>query len=167
MRVSQEGCAKAISHERSLAKLDGVVNAAVAFFMKADGQLLDGEQSAREVIAHLVFWHAEYVRIAAALAANRSPRLLTGRFLDWNAHATEVFGPEPMPVLAQKLARSQSRLHDELMRVPNWRVKFPIKAESAHSTVSEWVPRVQAHLAGHLARLERARRRQVSGSGQE
>lgn len=161
IRVSQEGRAKAISRERSLAKLDGVVNAAVEFFMKADGQLLDGEQSAREVIAHLVFWHAEYVRIAAALAANRSPRLLTGRFLDWNARATERFGSEPLPVLAQKLARSQSQLHGELMRVPNWRVKFPIKAESSHSTVSEWIPRVQAHLAGHLLRLQRARRRQA------
>lgn len=138
-----------------------MVKETMDFFMSVDDEhTRDGEQTARDVIAHLVFWHRQYTRAAAALAVHRTPRPFSGKFRDWNARAAEMFACEPLPEFAQRLVRSQHQLHDALERVPNWRVNFTLKVGSAGCSVSGWVPRIHSHLAGHLTRLRRAERLQ-------
>ena len=150
---------RSFARKQVIQELDQTVTATVEFFMHARANLRDGDQSAREVISHLVFWHRDYARVANALAHNRTPRLLTGNFRDWNTRATEIYAPEVLSTLARRLQRAQRKLHRALVQIPNWRVNFPLKENIAFCSVSQHVPQIRAHMAGHLLRLERAERK--------
>ena len=145
-------------HERSLAELGQAVAEAVSFFATVDENLPDGEQTARSVLSHLVFWHREYVAIAEALAAGRAPVLLQGRFTEFYRQAYREFASVPLPSLASQLAEFQARLDRALRAVPDWKAGFPIKQGGKFTSVEQRVPSLAAHIHNHVVSLRKAQR---------
>jgi hypothetical protein len=140
----------------ALADLDRAVRDAAAFFAQVDEALADEHQTAREVLAHFVFWHREYGRIVRALAKGRAPNLREGKFREFNAQATREFVTAPLPVLTQRLQDSQKRLQRALVALPDWDVNFPIKTGTKFTRVAIRVPQITAHIRNHVTRLQRA-----------
>ena len=145
-------------HELSLRELGQVVADAVCFFARVDQNLPDGEQTARTVLSHLVFWHREYVAIAEALAEGNSPTLLQGRFTAFYQQACREFASVPMPVLAMRLGEYQLRLDRALRAIPDWNAEFPIKQGGKFTSVEERVPSLAAHIRNHVISLRKAQR---------
>ena len=145
-------------HEPSLNELAQAVADAVALFASVDENLPDGEQTARTVLSHLVFWHREYVAIAEALAAGRAPVLLEGRFTQFYQQACREFASVPLPVLAMRLGEYQLRLDGALRAIPDWRAEFPIKQGGKCVAIEERVPGLAAHIRNHVVSLRKAQR---------
>jgi len=145
--------------EAALADLDRMVADAVAFFADADESLADRHQTARDVLAHFVFWHREYVRIVRALATGHKPRLRTGKFHEMNAQAAREFRGVSLPQLARQFGQLQSLLERLLLALPDWRIDFPIKAGGKRTRVAERVPQIAAHIVHHVTRLRHALKR--------
>lgn len=149
-------------HERSLSELGQVVGDAVEFFSTVDETLPDGEQTARTVLSHLVFWHREYVAITEALAAGRAPVLLQGRFTVFYLQACREFAGVPLPLLARQLAEFQTRLDRALRAIPDWSADFPIKQGGEFTPLEQRVPSLAAHIDNHLVSLRKAQRHAVA-----
>jgi hypothetical protein len=149
--------------DSALGGLNRTVAEAVAFFTRVDDQLSDGQQTARQVLAHLVFWHREYAEIARHLAQGTLPELRTGTFAELNAEASREFGREPMTALAVRLAFLQKVLDRTLRRLPHWRIAFPAKVGGKLCSVEERIVEIEAHIRNHVAHLQRAER--ATGGG--
>jgi len=144
--------------ERLISRLDAAVADAEMFFRAADENLRDGEQSARESLAHLDFWHLEYVHIIEALVEGRPCALRHGSSAELNALAARQVPDEPMPVLARRLSYRQKQLAKRLRQLTDWSVNFPIKADGKPCTVAERIVQIEAHIHGHVSRLRKAAR---------
>jgi hypothetical protein len=138
--------------------LTNSVNAAAAYFDSLDENLRAGEQTVRQVVAHIVFWHREYVAVMGAIARGRQPILCAGKFYQLNQLAYREFQNVPLPILTKRLIRLQSDLGSVAVNVPN-RHKFAFKAGSKPQPITYWLPRIQAHIDGHVARLRQAEKR--------
>jgi hypothetical protein len=148
------------ARENLLASLDATIADAELFFARVPESLCEGRQSAREALAHLVFWHAEYVHIAEALADGRPYHLRRGTSNELNALAARQLRDEPMPVLARRLTYRQKKLAKQLSRIRDWSINFPVKEGGDYCSISVRVAEIEAHVRGHVGRLRRAARQQ-------
>lgn len=106
-----------------------------------------------------MFWHRHYVRLLSALATGQAPPLPAESYPALNTRAYREFQSEAMPALAARLARYQRQV-DRLRRsLPNPTVEFPLKQGSSCHRADDWIPRIAAHIRGHVLRLRRAERR--------
>lgn len=144
-----------------LNKLNETVEQAAQFFCQVDENLGEGNQSAREVLSHLFFWHQEYAVIAEALADGREPALCEGAFSVLNAQATRAYRHIPLPELAQWLLVTQARLDAAVRCLPDWSVHFPVKAGSPGKAggVAGRLEAIESHIRNHVSRLQRLERR--------
>jgi hypothetical protein len=145
--------------EQLLAGLERAVARAAAFFSVMDEDLFDGYQTARDVLSHLLFWHREYVLIARALVNGRRPPLRTGSFAMLNAQATEEFSRMDWPDMVECLQTLQEELDAVLCCLPEWQMNFPVKKGSRFCNTAQRISKIESHILGHVARLERAARR--------
>lgn len=141
--------------ERALAALNKAVDAAVCFFNEASERVSDGQHTAHEVLAQLVYWHCEHLRIAQALTRGEKPSLKTGSLPKLNDCACQQFRQESMPELAQRLAALQSELEPLLRALPDWDTDFPIKVSCRTCTVEDRVYGLAANIYHHTAELRR------------
>ena len=86
-----------------IAALSANVAEAEAFFHGADEHLREGEKSARKAIAHLIFWHLDFVHVSEAPVTAESHPLRTGTFWQLNALAPRQARDESMRMLARRL----------------------------------------------------------------
>lgn len=157
--------AKPRTYDCLISALDATVADAETFFRGADENLCDGEQTAREALAHLVFWHLEYVHVAEALVTGRTYALRHGTSNELNALAARQLPDEPMHVLARRLSYRQKHLAKMLYQLPDWSVNFPIKAEGSFCSVADRVRQIEAHIRGHVGRLRHAAQQHTRAPG--
>lgn len=150
-------------YESALGRPNQAVAEAMAYFASADEALSDGHQTARQVLAHLVFWHREYASIARAVASGREPALRVGGIAELNAEACREFEREPLSARAAQLASFQRALDRALGRLPHWRMDFPARLNGRPCSVEQRVPAIEAHIRAHLAALRRAARERAAG----
>jgi hypothetical protein len=143
----------------SLGTLNHTVAEAVVFFAQADENLLAGSQTARQCLAHLVFWHREYQAILRALAEGRAADLRTGTFAGLNAEAGREFVALPMSEMACQLESLQRELDAQLRALPDLRVEVPLKQASHPWVLADLVPRVAAHIREHTRKFRAAEKR--------
>jgi hypothetical protein len=143
----------------AIASLDASVEAfATALEAMPEPDLTGGEWGPREVLCHLVYWHATDLSIARPLNAGERPRLLVGSFPEFNRRAVIQLGSVPVPELARRLRLAQKQLAVELLALrPGARIR--IKAGSMARGPVEFATRIDAHIRGHLVEITRARRR--------
>ena len=144
--------------ELLLTSLDGSVVDMVELLGQIGEDFYDGQQTAREVLSHLVFWHREYVVITAALVNGRSPHLRQSTLIALNARAAREFRRVSMVTLCQDFLKLQQALTDNLRELPDWGIEFSIKKGCHRANVPERVQFIQDHIDGHLSRMENARR---------
>jgi hypothetical protein len=144
--------------EDSLDELNRAVAAAVAFFSDVDEALQDGEQTARQALAHIVFWHREYGRIVRALGEGPIPALRPGTYNSLNHIAYEEFADTPMAELAHRLSICQRELEAALRALPDITTPIPLKEGGRPWPADALVPSVTSHIDGHVRRLRRAGR---------
>jgi hypothetical protein len=145
--------------ETLLNELNETVDEAARFFTGVDENLCDGNQSAREVLSHLVFWHQEYATIAESLAEGRRPLLREGAFSVLNAHAVCLYRHISLPELARRLLSTQDRLDMALRSLPDWSVNFPVKVGGRFWKVADRLEAIESHIRNHVVRLRRRQRR--------
>jgi hypothetical protein len=141
-----------------LESLECTIGEAADFLGAVDEDLWDGNQTARETLSHLVFWHREYLNVAQALAEGCEPSLLRGTFAELNEAAVQGFKNESMPNLARRLLSYQAVLSAVLYRLPDWSVNFPVKHSGRRKTVAGRLVAIEAHCRYHLRKLQRAQR---------
>jgi hypothetical protein len=142
--------------EQVLAQLDRTIGTAVEFFGQVDETLFDGNQTAREVLSHLVFWHREYVKVSQALLQEETPCLHSGTFTELNELATREFAKHNLLALSQRLTLLQQALSSTVCGLPDWQINFPVKQGSRSRSVADRLPMIDAHICNHVKRLERA-----------
>lgn len=145
-----------VKREQQLASLNTTVINAVNFLEPIDENLLDGNQTAHEVLAHLVFWHREYAHVISALVDCRQLTLRSGTFNALNAQGYEKFQPFTMRQLANKLVSLQETLDRLLRQLPDWDIDFPLKQGGQFERVADRLPAIEAHVRNHVLKLKRA-----------
>ncbi len=148
-----------VYRDQLLSDLNDCVVLAADFFMLVHENLYDGHQTAREVLAHLVFWHREYSTIAAALSLKEDPVLLAGSLAVLNQQAAAEFQQWTMDELAKHLINTQERLDANLRQMTDWSVNFPFKKGCRKLDVVGRICSIIDHIRHHLVRQERAFRR--------
>ena len=148
-----------------LIALRRTVLSAALFSATSAEQLADGFQTAHEVLAHLVFWHREYVAIAQALASGRQPELRSGTIVELNARAYQEFAGMPLPALARCLVTLQELLEAALWHLPDWEINFPVQQGGRYCSIDERLLAIESHIHRHVARLRNAARQRSHRSG--
>ena len=149
-------------HEQLLLSLRHTVADAALAFATVDERLANGNQTALESLAHLVFWHREYVAIAQALIAGRKPDLRSGTFTGLNLLAYREFAGQPLPALARCLITLQELLEAALRHLPDWEINFPVKQGGRYWSIDERVSAIEAHIRHHVLQFRRAARRSAA-----
>lgn len=146
----------------ALRSLHHTIDDAAMYLGSLDKNLGDGDQTVHAILAHLVFWHREYVRVLGAIADGHKPKLRTGKYRELNALACREFQNTSPRVLTKQLIRLQSELESVVAKLPSANVKLAFKQGSKPQRIGYWLPRIQAHIDGHLARLRRIERKKRS-----
>jgi Mycothiol maleylpyruvate isomerase N-terminal domain len=110
---------------------------------------------AREVLAHLVFHHELYVRLAEADLAKQPVIPLQGRFREINAKAVEENRKFSVQDLIARLKNANQRLVDIYQQNDPNQIVIVIKAGSKPYQLAELVPAVEAHIRNHLVKLRK------------
>jgi hypothetical protein len=142
--------------EQAFKALNNAVSLAVVFFSESDENHFDGYQTAHEVLANLVFWHREHVRIARSLVEGTEPRLMEGAATTFNTKACQNFKNKAIPVMAQQLDELQVELAGLLRCLPDWEMDFPLKNGGRYCTVEDRVNALASSVRHHTALLRRA-----------
>lgn len=111
------------------------------------------EWGAREVLAHLVYHHEQYVAQVEAVLAGRKFTPPAGRFADINVRAVEQFGALPVPALTRRLRAANRRLCKLAATHDPRRIVFRIKQDSQPWRLSDLIPAVEAHIRNHGKKL--------------
>lgn len=151
-----------MSFQLEIPSLHQTVLDAASYFATVEENLRDGNQTIHAILAHLVFWHREYVAVLGAIVDGHKPKLRTGKYHELNALACREFQNISPRVLTKQLIRLQSELENVVEKLPNANVKLAFKQGSQPQRIGYWIPRIQAHIDGHLARLRRIERRKRS-----
>lgn len=142
--------------EQALAALQDAVDEATVYFARVNANLYDGYQTAHEVLAQLVFWHRQYVRVARMLLAGQVPDLLAGTRPTLNRTACAEHRMMTMAELVSQLADQQRELDALLRDLPDWTIDFPIKQGGRPCTVEDRVLALATGINNHVAQFRRA-----------
>lgn len=152
---------KATTHEDILESFHRTIADAAAYLCCVDEKLTDGHQSAHGVLAQMVFWHEEYLRILHAIAAGEQPNLHSGTYEVINLIARQKYANETMPILAHQLTIIHKQLEDALRALPDWSINFPVKQDSGYCSIAERIRLIDAHIFNRVTLLKRAEAGQV------
>jgi len=109
----------------------------------------------REILCHLVFWHAQYVSIIRALLAHKQPLLLTGSFKQHNADAVRQLSGSRIEELLASLERSQREL-DRFAQLENIAALcFSFREGSKTRSFPEFVDVIANHFHSHRLQVQR------------
>jgi hypothetical protein len=144
--------------DAALNALNAAVAEAAEFFLQCEPDLFDGYQTAAEVLAHLVFWHCEYVGIVQALRNDIQPELSVGTFAELNAAAAVGFACVPVENKVNQLVANHKTLARELRQISDLSVEIPIKQGGRTKSVRDRVPTIETHIHNHVRRLKSAER---------
>ena len=144
------------NREHLLEALNRTVADAAAYLCCVDETLSDGHQTARGVLAQMVYWHEQYLSIAKAICEGRKPELRQGTYESINAIARQRYAAEPQTFLASRLAAVQHELDEYLRAIPDWSVNFPVKHDSGFCTLGERVRLIEEHIRNRVTILKRA-----------
>lgn len=151
------------SLEQVFAHMQCTAADAAMLFRNIDEQTDDGFQAARQVLAHLVFWHREYVKIARSALNGKPPELRHGTYSSLNALAHQEFRDRSMSNLTDQFMTLQSELIEISEALQSRRVKLPFKEGGQVLNLEDWLRRIQAHVLGHVRRFHRVERPRSPG----
>jgi len=111
------------------------------------------EWGPREILAHLVYWHEQYIAQIKAILSGRKYPAPCGRFADMNSEAAAKFQKFPITKLTGRF-RNANRHLCRLARGQNARrIAFSIKQGSKRWRLPDLIPAVEAHVRNHQKNL--------------
>jgi hypothetical protein len=114
-----------------------------------------GEWTARDVVAHLVFWHESFARNVTDLAAGRRPTPLAGTYAALADRTRVELGGLGIEELIERLLTAQAAIRAHL-RDPRV-VRIPYRRGSRAYPPDEHLAVVRDHVRGHAQELQRGR----------
>jgi hypothetical protein len=140
-----------------LAELDGAVADLVAVVraLPDPDVLTTGEWAARDVVAHLVFWHESFARNVADLAAGRRPTPLAGTYAALAARMKLELGDLGIEALLDRLLDAQAVIRANVL-APGVEL-IPYRRGSRPYPPDEHLAVVRDHVGAHTRELARAR----------
>lgn len=110
--------------------------------------------SARDVLAHLVFWHESFARNVQDLAAGIVPSPLKGRLSDLNQSGVEQMRHEDLQTILQRFQAAHQVIRQDILN-PNL-VLIPYRRGSRDYTPEEHLSIVDGHINLHMRDVHQA-----------
>ncbi len=104
--------------------------------------------SARDIIAHLTFWHESFARNVEDLVNNRKPIPLKGRFVDLNQAGVDAMRTETLETILERFRSAQQMIREHILD-PTLML-IPYKKGSRDYTPEEHLEIVDAHINQHM-----------------
>ncbi len=104
--------------------------------------------SARDIIAHLTFWHESFARNVEDLVNNRKPIPLKGRFVDLNQAGVDAMRTETLETILERFWSAQQTIREHILD-PTLML-IPYKKGSRDYTPEEHLEIVDAHINQHM-----------------
>lgn len=113
--------------------------------------------TAKDVLAHLTFWHESFARNVEALVSGRPPQPLKGRFSDLNQAGVEALRPLTLPQVLERFETAHALIQANILKPVL--TLIPYKKGSREYTPEEHLDLVAAHITEHLREVRQALRR--------
>jgi len=104
--------------------------------------------SARDIIAHLTFWHESFAHNVEDLVNNRKPIPLKGRFVDLNQAGVDAMRTETLETILERFRSAQQTIREHILD-PTLML-IPYKKGSRDYTPEEHLEIVDAHINQHM-----------------
>lgn len=110
--------------------------------------------NAKEIIAHIVFWHEYYVTILRALSRKEAPPLMEGS-AEKNNQAVPIAAYHSREVLLKRLRKAQKEFNNYILKV-NHLPLIPYNKTAMKRPPAEYVSVIAHHVAKHDKDLRKA-----------
>ncbi len=117
--------------------------------------LTEQDWGPKEVLAHLVYHHELYVRLAEVHLLHESMAPPAGRFRDLNAAAVTASRGVSPAALTRRLRKANRRLVEICRLHDPEKIVIEIKAGAKLRTLRELVREAEAHIRNHLRALRK------------
>ncbi|HEY5119214.1 MAG TPA: ClbS/DfsB family four-helix bundle protein [Anaerolineales bacterium] len=114
------------------------------------------EWGPREILAHLVYWHEQYITQSKAILSGRQFPTPSGRFAEMNSKAAAKFQNFSIAKLTGRFRNANRRLCRLAREHDPRKIAFSIKQGSKRWRLSDLIPAVEAHVRNHLRALKKA-----------
>ncbi|MGD0174465.1 MAG: ClbS/DfsB family four-helix bundle protein [Anaerolineales bacterium] len=114
------------------------------------------EWGPREILAHLVYWHEQYIAQSKAILSGRKYPAPSGRFADMNSMAAAKFQKIPIAKLTGRFRNANRRLCGLAREHDPRKIVFSIKQGSKRWRLTDLIPAVEVHIRNHLRALKKA-----------
>ena len=115
--------------------------------------LVEQEWGPKEVLAHLVYHHENYVAQVQAITSGISIPLPVGRFRDLNAQAIAASRGIPVAELLTRLRLADQRLRDLSRSCDIHEISITIKQGSKPWILAELLSAIESHIRNHQKEL--------------
>ena len=138
------------------------LNESMAQFIAAYQQIADPNRevsegwSAKDILAHVTFWHESFARNVDDLAHERKPAPLKGRLGDLNQQGVESMRTLPGEVILQRLKDAHQVIQAHILD-PRLAL-IPYRKGSRDYTPEEHLRIVDDHIRAHLGAIKSALR---------
>lgn len=145
--------------ERAIAELDGAIDELLAYCRQVpDGPVSPtGPWGAKEVLAHLLFWHTFTCESVEGVLAGREPQPPQGKTDELNAQAAAQHARTPIAALADAFVAVNRRLIAAMRQLPDPSVIVMRRPDGAQFNAPERLTHVAGHIRRHLAELRQSR----------
>jgi hypothetical protein len=109
--------------------------------------------SAKDVLAHLTFWHESFSRNVLDLVNGRKPTVLKGRLIDLNQGGVDEMRTESLETVVDRFVRSHQVIQENILN-PGL-VMIPYRRGSREYTPEEHLSVVDEHINHHLRDVQK------------
>ena len=104
--------------------------------------------TAKDILAHLTFWHESFARNVRDLAQGTKPTPLKGKLSDLNQAGVDAMAPYSLAVVMERLEVAQKTIWDNILSAKI--VLIPYRKGSRDYTPDEHLEIVINHISQHL-----------------
>lgn len=113
--------------------------------------------SAKDILAHLTFWHQSFSRNVLDLVNGRKPLVLKGRLIDLNQGGVDEMRTETLEMVVDRFVRSHQVIQDNILN-PGL-IMIPYRRGSRDYTPEEHLCVVNEHINHHLRDVQKVTER--------
>ncbi|MFC1640885.1 DUF1801 domain-containing protein [Patescibacteria group bacterium] len=119
-----------------------------------------GEWSAKDNLAHIVFWHESFARNVSDLVVGREPKPVEGALWEANERGVKVNKKHKVPALLKRLEKAQVVIE---RNISNKKIKMiPYRKGTHDYSPVEHLDVVHDHVRGHIDGVKKAMRHEAA-----
>lgn len=113
---------------------------------------IDDQRTAKDVLAHIVFWHENFSSNTFNVSHNIAPKPLTGSYAKLSEQCKNEMEYTSVTQLISRLITSQKIIQENIVKRNI--EKIPYRRGSREYTPEEYLDVVNQHLLGHLKEVK-------------